>query len=604
MEKGANVNTRDNYGRTALHWAAWCGHEAVAKLLAGKSADVGETWNYEATVLLWVADSKCDFLKRLPLDISLKVLSYMNHRDLCRAAQVSKHWRNIIDGNESGWKELVKRDGYSLLPADIEKAIAQGWGWQDPVGPEGCEFDLSFRSNLLFIEQQSTRSLQKANPPTPPLGTSEQQRRLSNLGNLGRSKRQATTQDIANMYENRTTALAVPYPHLGLPSLLEFHLFKSLYRRHHLIRQSWTSGKVRPSHVAFAVHGEHVVTCLQFDDDKIISGSDDSLIQIYDTKTGELRKRLEGHEGGVWALQYEGNMLVSGSSDRSVRVWDIEQGICTHVFSGHTSTVRCLQILMPIDTGKPLMMSAKPLIVTGSRDSSIRIWRLPEIGYERHIQTDPLADDANCSYFVRALIGHTGHIRAISAHGNILISGSYDGTVRVWRISTGECLHVLRGHTSKVYSVVLDHKRNRCISGSLDNLVKIWDLNTGICLHNLEGHNSLVAHLSLLDERLVSGSSDCTLRIWDPENGRCKRVLMGHVGAITCFQHDGRKVISGGDRSVKMWDITTGNHIQDLLTDLSGGWQVKFDERRCVAAVQRDNRMYIEASLPFFLHSL
>jgi F-box and WD-40 domain protein CDC4 len=45
-----------------------------------------------------------------------------------------------------------------------------------------------------------------------------------------------------------------------------------------------------------------------------------------------------------------------------------------------------------------------------------------------------------------------------------------------------------------------------------------------------------------------------------------------------------------------MWNVQTGECLKDLLTDLSGVWQVKFDERRCVAAVQRDSLTYIEAS--------
>jgi len=366
-----------------------------------------------------------------------------------------------------------------------------------------------------------------------------------------------------------------------------------------MIRQNWTSGKVKPSHVAFTAHPRHVITCLQFDEDKIITGSDDTLIHVYDTKTGKLRTKLEGHEGGVWALQYEGNTLVSGSTDRSVRVWDIEKGICTQTFFGHTSTVRCLQIVMPVATGKyldgkPVMMPPKPLIVTGSRDSQLRVWRLPEVGSRRYIQTGPPATDDQCPYFIRILEGHTHSVRAISAHGDTLVSGSYDSSVRVWRISTGESLHVMEGHTQKVYSVVLDHKRNRCISGSMDSLVKIWDLNTGTCLHTLMGHTLLVGLLDLRDDRLVSAAADSTLRIWDPENGKCKSQLTAHTGAITCFQHDGRKVISGSEKTVKMWDINTGECIQDLLTDLGGVWQVKFDQRRCVAAVQRGNLTYVE----------
>ncbi|RSL72186.1 hypothetical protein CEP53_001156 [Fusarium sp. AF-6] len=557
---------------------------------------------------------KCDFLRQLPLELGYTVLSHLDHRDLCRAAQVSKHWRNIVDRNETGWKELFDRDGYTLPPGELQKAILQGWGWQDPVGASGYEKDLSMRNRLTSTEHELTRNLRQETASKSR--ASKRKRALNTYSAAERSKRRASAQEAVTRDDKaqpeakqhksegplsaaNAAAAAVPDPQLGLPSLRELHLFKSLYRRHHMIRKSWTSGEVKPGHVAFAAHPRHVITCLQFDEDKIITGSDDTLIHIYDTKTGKLRKKLEGHEGGVWALQYEGNMLVSGSTDRSVRVWDIERGLCQQVFYGHTSTVRCLQILMPTETGRdssgsPIMQPEKPLIITGSRDSQLRVWRLPEVGSRRYIQTGPPAHESDCPYFIRVLAGHTHSVRAISAHGDTLVSGSYDSTVRVWRISTGEALHVLHGHSQKVYSVVLDHERNRCISGSMDSLVKIWDLATGACLYTLEGHSLLVGLLDLRDERLVSAAADSTLRIWDPENGRCRNTLMAHTGAITCFQHDGRKVISGSEKTVKMWDVRTGECVQDLLSDLSGVWQVKFDERRCVAAVQRDQLTYVE----------
>lgn len=566
---------------------------------------------------------KYDILQYLPLELTLHVLSFLDHRDLCRAAQVSKHWRGIIDSNETGWKELFDRDGFALASGELDRAIREGWGWQDPVGPNGCERDLSLHNRLTSTEAE-LRSVSRSDTPLQRLRSSKRKRAFTSFTS-DRSKRRASNQD--NVRDERiytssqvhksegpisaanAAAIAVPDPHISLPSLRKLHLFKSLYRRHYMIRKSWTSGKVKPSHVAFAAHPRHVITCLQFDDDKIITGSDDMLIHVYDTKTGKLRRRLEGHEGGVWALQYEGNTLVSGSTDRSVRVWDIEKGLCTQVFYGHTSTVRCLQILMPtktgqVEDGKDVMMPPKPLIITGSRDSQLRVWRLPEAGSRRYIQTGPPANDADCPYFIRTLQGHTHSVRAIAAHTDTLVSGSYDNTVRVWRISTGETVHVLQGHTQKVYSVVLDVERNRCISGSMDSAVKIWDLESGTCLHTLYGHSVLVGLLDLRDERLVSAAADSTLRIWDPETGRCQSTLTAHTAAITCFQHDGRKVISGSDRTVKMFDTRTGECLQDLLTDLSGVWQVGFDERRCVAAVQRDNLTYVEVSDESFQASL
>ncbi|KAJ2896894.1 hypothetical protein MKZ38_005115 [Zalerion maritima] len=558
---------------------------------------------------------KCDFVKELPNELSLMVLSHLDHKDLCRAAQVSKYWRSMIDANETGWKELMDRDGLELPPGELEKAIQQGWGWQDPEGYYGCERDLRPQARLTMPEKQlHAREALVVSKRTggPQLRSSKRKR--ANHAAFERSKRRASgnqSSSPSSSLKHKTNAdkhraegpiahataaaLAVPKPDLGLPSLSKLHLYKSLYRRQRMIRESWTNKKVKPSHVAFAAHPRHVITCLQFDDDKIISGSDDTFIHVYDTKTGELRKRLEGHDGGVWALHYVGNTLVSGSTDRTVRVWDIERGLCTHVLHGHTSTVRCLQILMPTEVeenGRKVMRPQYPIIITGSRDSQLRVWRLPET---TNLPASSLPiDEPDSQYFIRVLAGHTHSVRAIAAHGDTLVSGSYDSTVRVWKITTGENFHVLNGHQQKVYSVVLDHKRNRCISGSMDSNVKIWDLSTGNCLHTLEGHTLLVGLLDLQEERLVSAAADSTLRIWDPENGRCRNILSAHTGAITCFQHDARKVISGSEKTVKMWDIQTGECVQDLLTDLTGVWQVSFDNRRCVAAVQRNSLTYLE----------
>lgn len=565
---------------------------------------------------------KCDFLDQLPLELTLHILSFLDYKDHCRAAQVSKRWRVIVDTNETGWKELFDRDGFILPVGELDRAVEQGWGWQDPFGLEGHECDLSVPRRTPSSDGTAKGQNNKKfeNEPHRRLRSTKRKRGLANSGG-DRAKRLFSEHEFsdkakiivgnypgsAKFHKSEgpftaasAAAAAVPDPGLGLPTLRTMHLFKSLYRRHRLLQESWMNSKVAPHHFAFSAHPNHVITCLQFDDDKIITGSDDTLIHVYDTKTGQLRKKLAGHEGGVWALQYEGNVLVSGSTDRSVRVWDIEKGLCTQVFHGHTSTVRCLQILMPELAGYnekgAIMIPEKPLIITGSRDSQLRVWRLPEQGSKRYIQTGPPANDADCPYFVRVLSGHSHSVRAIAAHQDTLVSGSYDNTVRVWKISTGETLHRLHGHSMKVYSVVLDHKRNRCISGSMDNFVKIWSLVSGECLFTLEGHSSLVGLLDLRDERLVSAAADSTLRIWDPENGQCKSTLSAHTGAITCFQHDGQKVISGSDRTLKMWNVKTGECMKDLLTDLTGVWQVKFDERRCVAAVQRDNLTFVEVS--------
>ena len=577
---------------------------------------------------------KCDPFNMLPVELGMQIIRLLDAQSMCRAAQVSKRWRKHINSDEKAWKDLLERDGFVLPEGEIARAVKEGWGWQHP-GEDGFEEDLS-----KHVPRATPEPHVPSSPPAITVISDDDETASSTV--TSRTKRRSVVAKAVTVNKKlkrrsvqvsasatkpssvstsaRTTlhreikaakggpnalasvaASAIPNPTTGLDSLRGMHLFKSLYQRHYLIRKSWMQEDSQPQHLAFRAHHRHVVTCLLFDSERILTGSDDTKINVYSTKTGALQNRLEGHEGGVWALQYDGDTLVSGSTDRSVRVWDIKNGRCLQVFQGHTSTVRCLVILKPVqvDTapdGSPIMMPKEPLIITGSRDSTLRVWKLPQPGDRQIFHAGPPARDTDNPYFLRTLSGHHNSVRAIAAHGDTLISGSYDCTVRVWKISNGDLVHRLQGHTQKVYSVVLDHTRNRCISGSMDNLVKVWDLTSGACLFNLEGHTSLVGLLDLSHDRLVSAAADSTLRIWDPESGTCKATLSAHTGAITCFQHDGQKVISGSDRTLKMWNVRNGECVKDLLTELSGVWQVRFDERRCVAAVQRNNLTYIEVS--------
>ncbi|KAF8635532.1 hypothetical protein AX17_003915 [Amanita inopinata Kibby_2008] len=463
-----------------------------------------------------------DFITLLPPEIVSQILSYLPFSALARASRVSKSWRSIIDSDAVLWRDLLKY-------TDI---------WY------GGESEQAFASSIYARNRHTTHQT--------------------------------------------LTSLPLPHP------------FKMLFKSRHLTRTRWVNNP-RPKQISFPAHGSSVVTCLIFSRGRIISASDDHSIHVYSPYTGNLIRSLEGHEGGVWALAASKDTLVSGSTDRTVRIWDLNTGRCTHVFGGHTSTVRCLAIVKPemVDLEQEdgsisrEKWPKRPLIVTGSRDHSLRVWTLPKFddpeykcfsSEDGEIDPTDICDVDDNPYHRFHLPGHDHAVRALAARGRTLVSGSYDCTVRVWDIITGTCKHVLTGHTQKVYSVVLDLTRQQACSGSMDGTVRVWNLRTGACEHTLTGHTSLVGLLGLSPSYLVSAAADSTLRVWDPDTGKLKHTLAAHTGAITCFQHDEFKVLSGSDGNLKMWDIREGTVVRDLLTSITGVWQVVFEGRWCVAA--------------------
>ncbi|KAH7874818.1 WD40-repeat-containing domain protein [Lentinula edodes] len=361
-------------------------------------------------------------------------------------------------------------------------------------------------------------------------------------------------------------------------------------------------------HISLEIHGTYVVTCLILDvpRDIIITASDDHTIAVYTLSTGQLRSTLVGHEGGIWSLSsiyYDGqHLLISGSTDKTVRIWDLVSGKCLHVFRGHSGTVRCLDVVSPAmeeSSVKEKELSDKlPLIATGSRDKSVKVWSIPGKDKTSFIAdevcaatTERDADASSNPYHLHNLTGHTEPIHSISAHGRTAVSGSYDHSVRVWDIVSGVCKHVLNGHSDKVYVVVYDPTRDQVYSTGLDGTINIYSATSGVRLHTLTGHMSLVGLLELSSSDpspyLVSGCADATLKVWDPITGALIHTLDDHPSPITSFHHDGKRLVGGGDSLLRMWDIRTGTAVKDLLRDTLSLWKVAFDGQWAVCAYSK-----------------
>src|SRR5271165_1009777 len=163
------------------------------------------------------------------------------------------------------------------------------------------------------------------------------------------------------------------------------------------------------------------------------------------------------------------------------------------------------------------------------------------------------------------LVGHTGGVHAVAVlpDGRRALSGSYDNTLRLWDLATGETLFTLEGHMKDVTAVAVTGDGSRALSGSADNTLRLWDLATGETLLTLEGHMKDVTAVAVTGDgsRALSSSYESTLRLWDLTTGETLRTLEGHTSAVPAVAvlADGSRALSGShDNTLRLWDLATG----------------------------------------------
>jgi WD40 repeat protein len=157
---------------------------------------------------------------------------------------------------------------------------------------------------------------------------------------------------------------------------------------------------------------------------------------------------------------------------------------------------------------------------------------------------------------------------AFSPDSRWLASGYADGRVRIWdtRDPDSKAHELPRRHNGMVKHVIfLPDGRLASAGGSWIGSefgeVKIWNLSTGRVL-DLRGHTQLVADLASSPDgrRLATGSLDRTVKLWDTTTGEEVFTLRGHTSGVLCvaFSRDGRRIASGGyDWTVRVWDTST-----------------------------------------------
>jgi cytochrome c len=158
------------------------------------------------------------------------------------------------------------------------------------------------------------------------------------------------------------------------------------------------------------------------------------------------------------------------------------------------------------------------------------------------------------------LRGHGGPVRAlaVSADGQIAISGSFDTSVIRWSLARDAAEQVLRFHDGAVNAVVF-LKDGRIVTAGEDRRIAVWAGGADRPAMVLEGHEAPVVALAVSPDgmTLASASWDRTVRLWSLTSGKA-RVLEGHQQNVNgvAFMPEGKLVSVGYDATLRIWPLT------------------------------------------------
>ena len=316
------------------------------------------------------------------------------------------------------------------------------------------------------------------------------------------------------------------------------------------------------------------------DGTKLASGSVDKTVKLWEVSTGKNISTLTGHTELPRSVAFspDGTKLASGSVDKTVKLWEVSTGKNINTLMGHMDRVE--SIMFSPDGTK---------LASGSADRTVKLW---EVATGENINTlggtdSPSAAEQMLHMFARRTSKSAQHRSpvtsvAFSPDGTKLASGDMDGMVKVWDVSTGRNIRIVRGPGGLYKSVAFSPdgtKLASSISGG-DGTVEIREAATGKNINTIAGHLAGVQSIVFSPDgtKLAAGLSGSGVKLWEIETGQQVATFSEKVISVA-FSPDGMTLASthpGALGGIKLWDIETGRNIATLQGSRERVWSVVF----------------------------
>jgi len=248
-----------------------------------------------------------------------------------------------------------------------------------------------------------------------------------------------------------------------------------------------------------------------------------------------------------FAFSPSGKRTLTGDNDNVVRLWNFESGDCLREFKGHEGNLLAVGTDLSGAVWSVAWSDDERIALSGSTDGTARLWDV---------------ESAEC---IRVLEGHKGIVHGVALHAdqNRALTVSWDRTLRLWDLETEKCIRIFEGHPNNAKTVAWSIDGRHAMSGDPNGTIRYWDVDNGKCLNLLKGHSDQVRSLDWSgdDRHVLSGAMDDTVRLWDVKTGRCLRVFEGHTSDVTCVAWSGDQVLAvsgSADNTVRLWEVETG----------------------------------------------
>ena len=235
-------------------------------------------------------------------------------------------------------------------------------------------------------------------------------------------------------------------------------------------------------------------------------------------------------------------------------------------------TVFCQDPILSIDTGghqakiKGVMFTSdNRYLVSASYDKTVRVWDI-QTGEIVRVIRGQIGNGKQGKLYAAAL---SPDDKWLAVAGLLPGDSSNRDSIRLIDFRTGEVKTLLKGHANVILGLSFSSGGKKLISGSFDKTARIWDVRSGKMLHELKGHTEFIYAVAFSPDgsKAITGSDDETLKLWDVHSGRLITTMKGHKGDVRSvgFTPDGQYILSGSkDKTIRMWKGNTGAFIKVL----------------------------------------